>query len=74
MKQTRISTTTLSYSTTGPNLNNNSEESVRSTTSWHSQTNIIGPNNNGDSVLTNQMLTNDNFLNNERAASAIAAG
>lgn len=48
---------------------------MRSTTSWHVQTqHQIAPNNNGDSPLTHQMVTNNNFLDNERAASAIAAG
>lgn len=73
MKQSRVSTTSISY-TSGPNVNNNTETTMRSTTSWHVQTQHLGANNNGDSTLTHQMVTNNNFLDNERAASAIAAG
>lgn len=71
-KHTRT-TTSLSYAS-GPNVNNNSDASIRSTTSWHVQSHSFGANNNGDSSLNNQMMTNNNFLDNERAASAIAAG
>lgn len=73
VKQTRITSTTMSYSS-GPNINNNSDGTVRSTTSWHLQSHNLGPNNNGENILSSQMLTNNNFLDNERAASAIAAG
>lgn len=73
IQQTRISTTTSSTYFTGPNVNNTSEGMMRTTTSWHSQTHNDGLNNNGENVLTNQTL-NNNFLDNERAASAIAAG
>lgn len=45
---------------------------MRSTTTWHSQTHIEGLNNDGVNILSNQMLTNNNFLDNERAASTIA--
>lgn len=45
---------------------------IRTTTSWHSQIQNVGFNN-GENVVSNQML-NNNFLDNERAASAIAAG
>lgn len=73
-KQTRISTTSVSYAS-GPNVNNNSDGStVRTTTSWHVQTHNFGSNNNGDNALTNQMLTNNNFLENERVVSAVSAG
>lgn len=73
VKQTRVTSTTMSYSS-GPNINNNSEATVRSTTSWHLQSHNLGPNNNGENILSSQMLTNNNFLDNERAASEIAAG
>lgn len=71
IKQTRISTSTLSSYSSGSN--NNSEGMIRTTTSWHSQTQNVGFNNNGENLLSNQML-NNNFLDNERATSAIAAG
>lgn len=70
-KQTRISTTTLSSYSSGSN--NNSEGMIRTTASWHSQTQNVAFNNNGENLLSNQML-NNNFLDNERATSAIAAG
>lgn len=49
---------------------------MRTATSWHAQShNFVGsPNNNGDSMLTNEMLTNNNFLDNERNVSAVSAG
>lgn len=71
IKQTRISSSTLSSYSSGSN--NNSEGMIRTTTSWHSQTQNVGFNNNGENLLSNQML-NNNFLDNERATSAIAAG
>lgn len=72
-KQTRITTTSVTYAS-GPNVNNNSDGTVRTTTSWHVQSHDFGANNNDDNVLTNEMLTNNNFLDNERAVSAISAG
>lgn len=74
IKQTRISTTTVSYSTSESNINNNSDGATKSTLSWHSQTQSLGSNNNVENVLSNQTLANNNFLDNERAASSIAAG
>lgn len=73
IKQTRISTTTSSSYSSGLNVNNNSDGTIRTTTSWHLQSHNVGFNNNGENVLSTQML-NNNFLDNERAASAIAAG
>ena len=73
-KPTRGTTTSVSYAS-GPNVNNNTDSgtTVRTTTtSWHVQTHNFGPN--GDNLLTNQMLTNNNFLDNERAVSAVSAG
>ncbi|XP_031639597.1 uncharacterized protein LOC116351612 isoform X2 [Contarinia nasturtii] len=56
---------TLSYAS-GSNINNNNSGGKMRSTTWHSQTHSVGLNNN----LSNQMLTNNNFLDNERAASA----
>lgn len=63
----------MSYSS-GTNINNISDETIRSMTTWHSQNHNVSLNNNGDSILSNQMLTNNNFLDNERAVSVIATG
>lgn len=73
IKHTRISTTTVSYSNIGSNTNNNSDEAAESL-SWHSQSQSLGSNNSKENVLSSQSLANNNFLDNERAASVIAAG
>lgn len=72
-KQARVTTTSVSYAS-GPNVNNNTDGVVRTATSWHVQTHNFGSNNNGDNVLTNEMVTNNNFLENERVVSAVSAG
>lgn len=72
-KNTRIATIHTANSAFINNVNNNSDESMHSTP-WHLKTSDVGSNNNGDSFLSNQMTSSNNFLEEERAASAIATG
>lgn len=70
MKHTKITTTTLMDSTT----NNNLEDSIRLTKPWQSQSPDFTSNNNGENIVSNTGTSSNFFLEEERAASAIATG